>query len=96
VETAAQTLWIRSAPNPFAVSTRLRYFLASEGTATLEVFDVSGRHVRTLADGPVGAGEHFASWDGRDEKGHTVASGVYFARIETENDMAATRLLLLR
>jgi len=83
-------------PNPFMASTRLLYFLPSEGRATLEVFDVSGRAVRLLVNGRQGAGEHYAFWDGCDETGRPVASGVYFARLKTGEGMAIGRLLLLR
>ncbi len=48
----------------------------------IAVFDLTGRRVRTLLDGPQAAGAHVVGWDGRDEKGHRVVSGVYFYRME--------------
>ena len=56
----------------------------ARGHVSLRVYDVSGRLVRTLVDGEKGAGYHTAVWDGRDDAGTEVASGVYFCRMEAE------------
>jgi hypothetical protein len=89
-------IWLSNKPNPFMASTRLRYFLVSEGSVSLEVFDVSGRRVRTLVEGRAAPGQHHTTWDGCDDEGRPVASGVYFARLKAGKDMATGRLLLLR
>jgi hypothetical protein len=64
-------------PNPTGMATAVRYTLADAGPATIEVFDLGGRRVRALWSGLRPAGEHEARWDGRDEGGRPVASGIY-------------------
>ncbi len=83
-------------PNPFNPGTTIPFTLPSAGTVSLAVYDISGRVVRTLAAGTKAAGEHAASWDGRDEGGSPVASGVYFVRIEAGGESAARKILLLK
>ncbi|MBD3337045.1 MAG: hypothetical protein GF355_16140, partial [Candidatus Eisenbacteria bacterium] len=55
-----------------------------------------GRRIRTLADGPVGAGTHTAVWDGRDEQGQPAAAGVYFARMRAPEFEERRSLILVR
>jgi hypothetical protein len=69
-------------PNPFRAGTELRFAVATNGRASLRIFDVGGRLVRVLLDRPVSAGEHRISWDGKDERGAPAPPGVYFARLE--------------
>ncbi len=83
-------------PNPFRFSTGLRYALATAGPARLEIFDVRGRRVRALVDERVRAGRHFAVWDGRDERGALVPSGVYFARLVAGDAVRARKIVLAR
>ena len=84
------------APSPFVESTALRFDLASAGTAHLEIFDVRGRHVRTLVDGRLEAGQHTPVWDGRDDTGRTVAAGVYFVRLETGTGSSVRKVVRAR
>lgn len=83
-----------AAPNPFNPRTTLRFSMASSGNARLAIHDLSGRLVRTLVAGSLPPGEHEAVWEGRNENGRTVASGVYLAVFET-NELRETRRLLL-
>jgi flagellar hook assembly protein FlgD len=63
----------------------------------LEVYDVTGRHVRTLLRGNVAAGQHTVQWDGRDDRGFSVGSGVYFYRLRAgANSVASRKMLLLK
>ena len=71
-------------PNPFNPSTRISFSLPQAGAVTLTVFNLLGQQVATLANGPMGAGNHGVAWDGRDAAGRGVASGVYFYRIEVK------------
>jgi hypothetical protein len=68
-------------PNPFQGRTSIRFGLARSSEARLELFDVTGRHVRTLAEGVLAAGPHAVVWDGLDRRGRAVGAGVYFARL---------------
>ena len=68
-------------PNPFSDGTTIRFGLGTASDARVDVLDVAGRRVRTLASGPFSAGTHTLRWDGIDDAGHSVAAGVYFARV---------------
>ena len=75
---------IAIAPNPLAGGyATVRYSLPKAGLATLTVFDVTGRTVRTLASGRQKAGFYSVSWDARDSHGRQVPYGVYFYRLDT-------------
>jgi hypothetical protein len=83
-------------PNPFNPSTRIPYTLERPAQVTLTIYDVSGRRVRTLVDRVDGAGRHEREWDGRDDTGNEVASGVYFIRLTVAERAFTTRAVLLR
>jgi hypothetical protein len=84
-------------PNPFNPSTTVRFSVPQKGTAQLRVFDVRGRLVRTLVDGMVLAGDHHVPWDGANDQGHPVASGVYLYRLTTAAGYGESkRMVLLR
>jgi hypothetical protein len=85
-----------AAPNPFNPRTTLAFDLPRAGAARLEIYAVDGRLVTTLVDGPLPAGRHIAVWDGRDDSGNDVASGVYFARLRAGGTESRARLVLLR
>ena len=62
----------------------------------LHIFDVLRRRVRTLVDSPQPAGSHRRVWDGTDQGGRPVATGVYFYRLDTGSERVARRMVLLR
>lgn len=80
-------------PNPFMRSTRLSFTLPRAQGVTLEVFDASGRRVRTLAEGPFAAGAHELSWDGRNESGAQVGAGLMFVRLRAGGHEAVRRVV---
>jgi hypothetical protein len=84
-------------PNPSTGITVISYSVPAQGErVVLEVYDVTGRRVRTLVSGHQSGGVHRAAWRGDDERSHPVAAGVYFYRLE-RGDMAETgRIVLLR
>ncbi len=83
-------------PNPFNPSTRIEYTVQEPGEAVLEVFDAYGRRVRTLAAEWHGQGKYFRSWDGTDEAGYPVASGIYLCRLSAPGSTTTIRMLLQR
>jgi hypothetical protein len=85
----------QNVPNPFAASTRLAFALRQEGRVRLVVTDAAGRLVRTLVSGTLPKGHHVFTWDGRDDAGRRVASGVYFYRLETPEATASRKMILL-
>ncbi len=87
----------QNTPNPFASGTAIRYDVpAGGGDVRLEIFDVSGRLVRVLHNGPVEAGRRDARWDGRDDTGTRVAAGVYYCRISALGYREALKMVVLR
>lgn len=83
-------------PNPFNPSTSLRYALPEAAQVTLAVYDMLGQKVRTLVDGAQQAGQYTVSWDARNDLGHSVASGLYFYRIEAGDFTQTRKMTLLR
>jgi len=88
---------------PLTVSARpgrggadLAFRLGVSERADLQVYDVTGRRVRTLASGRRPAGEHRVVWDGRNEGGRRVAAGVYFVQLRTDHDAATGKIVVAR
>ncbi|HTW91001.1 MAG TPA: FlgD immunoglobulin-like domain containing protein [bacterium] len=73
---------ILAAPNPFGRATTINYQLGRAGSVTLTVHDVAGKAVRRLAGGPQPAGLHSVSWNGRDDRGRALPTGVYFCTLD--------------
>jgi hypothetical protein len=84
-------------PNPFNSGTLIRFSLASDqAQVVLEVFDLAGQRVATLLQGPLPAGQHQFQWQGRDQAGRDLATGVYLYRLRAGSAVETRRLLLLR
>ncbi|MFH0921868.1 MAG: FlgD immunoglobulin-like domain containing protein [Fibrobacterota bacterium] len=89
-------------PNPFNPATTIRFILpqtlnaAQTHKARLQVFNLKGNCVRTLLDGPLGAGAHQAVWDGRDGMGRPVAAGIYVYQINAGKFRSARKMTLLK
>ncbi len=84
-------------PNPFSPSTTVRYYLPEESKVTLSVYDLSGELISRLISGETKPrGFHTMEWDGKDEDGRRVASGVYFYRLTAGSFTEAKRMILLR
>ena len=73
---------LRNYPNPFNPATKITFRLERDAQATLRVFDVQGRMVRTLVDSYLAAGPRTVEWDGRDDRGRPLASGTYYMRLQ--------------
>ena len=86
----------QNAPNPFNSQTVLSYFLNAPGPARVEVFALSGQRMAVLHQGPQQAGYHRLHWDGRDDTGRLVASGMYLYRLVTDEAVLTRKLILLR
>ena len=95
-----ETVLLANYPNPFNPETWIPYQLAEPSEVTLRIYAVNGALVRTLALGHQAAGMYHsksraAYWDGRNEQGERVASGIYFYTLSA-GDFAATRKMLIR
>ena len=83
-------------PNPFTTIAKIRYSLAGTGPIRLRVYDVRGRLVRTLVDGPGTSGHHRIVWNGLDDQGLRSAPGVYFVELRSDGRQLAKKLVRLR
>jgi hypothetical protein len=87
----------QSHPTPFDQSTVIRYAVPEATPVSIRVYDVAGRVVRVLVDsGHVGAGEHSVRWDGTNDRGTEVSSGVYFYRLDAGSHSMTRRTVFLR
>ncbi len=83
-------------PNPFNPVTRIRFELDRPGRVRVEVYDISGRLVRTLLDAHRDEGLHDVTWDGRADDGSRVGSGMYFTRMEDASGARTNKMVLVR
>ncbi len=87
---------LRPFPNPFNPRTEIRFSLDRPRNLALTIYDVAGRRVRVLASGRFEPGAHQVAWSGRDDRGHTMPSGVYLLRMDSEGYRSAMKLVLVR
>jgi len=83
-------------PNPFNAHTTISFNLRSAANVELSIYNIVGQKITTLVDGRVDAGEHDVIWDGRDNSGREVASGVYYYRLSGNNLNETRRMTLLK
>jgi hypothetical protein len=83
-------------PNPVLDHSRIAYVLPAEGRVSLGVYDVGGRLVRSLAEGPQTAGAHSIEWDGRGSEGGRVAGGVYWVRLRFDDRTLTRKIAVVR
>jgi hypothetical protein len=83
-------------PNPFNAETLIRFDLPNDALASLDVFNALGQKVRTLVQGRLDAGSHRLRWDSRDDRGTTLASGVYFYRLVAGERVQTQRMMLVK
>jgi len=83
-------------PNPFSDQTTLEYVLPDPATVRLAIYDVLGRQVRVLVDGKQEAGRRTVQWNGHDESGHRMASGVYLARLVVDGTTKVRKMTFVR
>jgi hypothetical protein len=83
-------------PNPCNPAATIDFSLASAQHANLAIYDAQGRLIKTLVDGTLAGGSHSIIWNGTNESGARVASGVYFSRINADKKFATKKILLLR
>jgi hypothetical protein len=92
----AATRLIGNSPNPFNPRTVISFDLARSGPVRMDIYDLKGRRVRQLANRNYEAGRHEIVWDGRDSRGGETASGLYFFRMSTEDEVQTHKMLLVR
>ena len=91
-----ETALYPNAPNPMVSGSTIRFDLAREGEVRLAVYNIAGERVRTLSQGRKNPGVYRVSWDGCDDRGKRVSSGVYFYRLETGGLVKTMKMVVTR
>jgi hypothetical protein len=86
----------QNSPNPFNPSTRITFGLKDAAIVSLRIYDVAGRLVRVLVAGSRPAGNYSELWNGKDSRGTSVASGIYFCRLDAGPFTQTRKMILLR
>jgi hypothetical protein len=86
----------QNSPNPFNPQTAIMFDMPVAGDVKISVFNVLGQNVTNLVDGNMEAGTHEVIWNGKDKNGATVASGIYFYRIDTDQFTETKKMMLLK
>lgn len=87
---------VLAAPNPFNPTTQIRFDVPMHGAVTLDVHDLRGRRISRLVESELPAGRHTRIWDGTDQQGRTVATGVYLLRVTSAAGVASGRVALIK
>ena len=97
VKTTARKLTLyQNHPNPFNPKTTISFDLPSSARVVLSIYDVEGKLVRKVADAVMGEGHRSVTWDGKDERGGSVGSGVYFYRLKSGKRTLTRKMVLLK
>lgn len=87
---------LQNYPNPFNAGTTISYIVRKPGRVNLTVYNVLGQQVAALVDREEGPGTYNVPWDGLDEKGRTMPSGVYLYRLELDGEVDTRKMILMR
>jgi hypothetical protein len=82
-------------PNPFKTQTAIRYSLSAEAKISLLIYDINGRLVNTLLNENKQPGIYSINWNGRNERGQQVSSGIYFYKLQAPNYSSTKKILLI-
>ena len=93
---STRALLSAAVPNPFNPATEISFALPRTGRVSLKIFDVGGRLVRTLVNGRLESGPHTVMWRGDDDRGARAASGTYFYRLDTVDEVLERKMTLLK
>jgi len=91
-----RTLLSQNSPNPFNPQTKIAFTIGVAGRASIEVYDLRGRLVRTLLRDEIGVGPHEVIWNGRDNQGRRVSSGIYFYRLVSMDAVETRKMVVLK
>jgi len=83
-------------PNPFNAETVIEYRLSGPNHISLKVYNIKGEKIRTLVEKPEGVGHHSVTWDGRDDRGGSLSSGIYVCSIQTGDYKKSIKLMLIK
>jgi len=83
-------------PNPFNPTTTISFSLKEAGNVKIEIFNLRGQKVKTLINGLLPAKNHQIVWNGKDDRGKSVSSGIYFYKMKTANYTASRKMILMK
>jgi hypothetical protein len=83
-------------PNPFNPVTTIRYGLPSEQVVQLQIFDINGKHVKTLTHESQPAGYYTIQWDGHSQSGHPVSSGLYICHLKSGDYSSSKKIMFVK
>ncbi|MDO9577987.1 MAG: choice-of-anchor J domain-containing protein [Candidatus Cloacimonadales bacterium] len=83
-------------PNPFNPSTTIAFSVSTPGHVTLEIFNIKGEKVKTLIDGTLSVNDYTVNWNGNDDSGKSVASGLYFYKMKANNFVSTKKMILMK
>ena len=86
---------LQNVPNPFNPETRIPLLVSREGYVTLKIYNILGQEVRTLFSGFLDTGKHYFKWDGVDDSGRNVSSGIYIYCITDNKGVSSTKRMIL-
>ena len=87
---------LRNYPNPFNPETTISFIASRPGRVKLKIYNLKGQLVQTLYDDSLQEGYHSFPWNGRDEHGLAVSSGIHFARIEMNGEIQVHKMMLVK
>jgi len=86
----------QNSPNPFNPSTEISFTMERAGRAIITIYNILGEQVKTLVDGRFSPGIHTVVWDGKDDNGHPLSTGIYLYSMETEEYSKTRKMVLLK
>jgi len=92
----AKTELLGNYPNPFNPSTNISFYLRSYDFVSLDIFNIKGQKIRTLLNQYMNSGVHDINWDGKDDKGKTISSGVYFYQLNTKELSETKKMIMIK
>lgn len=87
---------LKAYPNPFNPDVNISFSLSEPMDCTVKIYNLKGQRVANLHKGVMAAGNHILNWNGKDSSGRSVASGVYFARVETPKQAKSIKMILMK
>jgi hypothetical protein len=87
---------LQNNPNPFSNQTTIAYFVSKPVDVTLKIFDISGKLVKTIDQGKVNSGNHQVTWNGTDNQGKMLGSGIYVVRLQTSEFSDSMKMFMLK
>jgi len=96
IESPSMLTAVTSFPNPFNPDTSISFSLSEKAEVSIMVYNAKGQKVRGFPTYLYNSGKNIVSWNGKDNQGNTVSSGIYFMRLSTKHDTYTHKMLLMK